>query len=180
MTTQPQLVAVHQLIKEGFDFKYVLLHGLYSLHFRLCDMDHTMELGCEPGPGTWSTELPVNQPHPGIESSWCLTERDDLGSVDRYAPVISKLAVKFSFAFTPCHKVLPYEQAVVSLYKAEVNESESVCQNGLEILKTSLPVSAAHLVNKSADEAIVDNRLAAVIAYQVRKYFHRATELSSD
>ena len=88
--------------------------------------------------------------------------------------------VNFSFAFLPCHKVLPYEQATVSVFQSNENDTD-VCQNGLEILKTKVAVVAAHLVNvrhnneKSLSSAEVVKpakyETEAVIAYQVN-IFH--------
>ena len=83
--------------------------------------------------------------------------------VDYYTPVIGKSnSIKFSFAFIPCHRVLPYEQIEVRVYKSQTNESCDATP-GLEILRESVGIQAAHVIlgkrhNTSAE---------AVIAYQV-------------
>ena len=78
----------------------------------------------------------------------------------------------FSFAFLPCHKLLPYETAEVSVFTHENNLTEDVCQNGLEILKATVPVSQAHLVNLVNNNKVeVDRTRQAVITYQVINYF---------
>jgi len=82
--------------------------------------------------------------------------------VDYYTPVIGKSnSIKFSFAFIPCHRVLPYEQIEVRVYKSQTNESCDATP-GLEILRESVGIQAAHVIlgkrhNTSAE---------AVIAYQ--------------
>ena len=85
--------------------------------------------------------------------------------VDTYTPVIGSNSINFSFAFIPCHKVLPYEDIEVRVYKSATNES---CEmgTGLEILRQTVALQSAHVLlgkqqlqyNKSAE---------AVIAYQV-------------
>ena len=89
--------------------------------------------------------------------------------VDYYTPVIGKSnSIKFSFAFIPCHRVLPYEEIEVRVYKSPTNESCDATP-GLEILRESVGIQAAHVIlgkrqhNTSAE---------AVIAYQVSANCH--------
>jgi len=155
-------------------FNYILMRGLYRITFVLCDMDPELEdYGCENGSSTVSAAIPVNTSHPGVDNSWCLI--DELmtatseaekrpavqtttsitasasmrllhGTVEKYAPIVKANYANFSFAFLPCHKVLPYEEVVVSVFQAESNDT-AVCQNGLKILETNVAVEAAHLID---------------------------------
>ena len=73
-----------------------------------------------------SAPIPVNASHPGVDNSWCLIDEivapekrpaQQPRRLEKYAPVVKANYVNFSFAFLPCHKVLPYEQAVVSVFQ---------------------------------------------------------------
>lgn len=157
-------VSVYQWLQSrDVSFDYILLRGHYKVSFRLvCDtMDYDdEELGCD-NSVIWSAPLSVLDFHPtDVGSSWCLMMNDDNNLVEKYVPVVQLDHINYTFAYKPCHKVLPYEQVVVSVFKSADNDS--VCQNGLEILKTSVQVTAAHLLN--GDEAVT-----AVIEYQVRQ-----------
>ena len=128
---------------------------MYSVDFVLCDAEFD---GCDEESRISSQDIPVIDSHPSLSQSWCLDSSQDK-QVEKYSPLVyNEKHVNFSFAYQPClNHVLPYEQVVVSVYKAEKNES--VCENGLEILKSNVPVTAAHLLN------IVEK--TAVITYQV-------------
>ena len=75
-----------------------------------------------------SAPIPVNASHPGVDNSWCLIDEivapekrpaQQPRRLEKYAPVVKANYVNFSFAFLPCHKVLPYEQAVVSVFQVQ-------------------------------------------------------------
>ena len=181
--------------------KYVLILNLIFF------LDPELEdYGCENGSSTVSAAIPVNTSHPGVDNSWCLI--DELmtatseaekrpavqtttsitasasmrllhGTVEKYAPIVKANYANFSFAFLPCHKVLPYEEVVVSVFQAESNDT-AVCQNGLKILETNVAVEAAHLIdvnnaNHHHEGPNLDknNKLEteAVIRYQVKWRF---------
>jgi hypothetical protein len=177
-------------------FKYIILRGLYRITFDFCDMDGPRnhpeldDYGCDSGSpaSIVSPPIPVNASHPGVDNSWCLIDEavqtataeaerpsQQPRRLEKYAPIVKANYVNFSFAFLPCHKVLPYEQATVSVFQSNENDTD-VCQNGLEILKTKVAVVAAHLVNvrhnneKSLSSAEVIKpakyETEAVIAYQ--------------
>ena len=76
-----------------------------------------------------SAPIPVNASHPGVDNSWCLIDEivaaekrptQQPRRLEKYAPVVKANYVNFSFAFLPCHKVLPYEQAVVSVFQVPI------------------------------------------------------------
>lgn len=178
-------------------FNYIILRGLYRITFEFCDMDSELDdYGCESGSpaSIVSPPIPVNTSHPGVDNSWCLIDEavrppqppiaeatqtmpsQQPRRLEKYAPIVKDNYVNFSFAFLPCHKVLPYEQAVVSVFQSNENDTD-VCQNGLEIIKTKVAVVAAHLVKnrhrnneKSSSSAEVEKpakyETEAVIAYQ--------------
>jgi hypothetical protein len=166
-------------------FNYILLRGIYRVTFDICDMDPELEdYGCEfESPrSVVSAPIPVNASHPGVDNSWCLIDEilaaekrpsQQPRRLEKYAPVVKANYVNFSFAFLPCHKVLPYEQAVVSVFQSD--ENNTVCQTGLEILKTNVAVENSKIVNvrRNQDESPFESpekqaryETEAVIAYQ--------------
>ena len=99
--------------------------------------------------------------NPEISSSWCLHNDTLGGNLVKYLPVLEKSAsrVNFSFAFQPCHTLLPYEQVEISVYMSDDNDS--CLDSGLQILKTNVKVEPAKLRRNP-------NLYEAVVAYQVR------------
>lgn len=150
--------SVPELLQQNvYLFKYVLLRGHYRIEFRLCDIDtDDLDYGCD-NETVVSGLVPVRSSLPGLQSSWCLQDAQAEDQVDYYTPVIGKSSIKFSFAFIPCHKVLPYEQIEVRVYKSATNDS---CEKrGLEILSTTVALQSAHVLlgkrhNTSAEAVI--------------------------
>ena len=89
--------------------------------------------------------------------------------VDTYTPVIGSNSINFSFAFIPCHKVLPYENIEVRVYKSATNES---CEmgTGLEILRQTVALQSAHVLLGKQQLQQYNKSAEAVIAYQVSTF----------
>ena len=155
--------------EESVSFHYILLQGNYSIRFRLCDRDaHFDEHGCETE-SVESAPIPMNRSFANLEQSWCLTG-NDLGSrpeVMKYEPVVAHGGINFSFAFTPCHKILPYEEAQISVFQQTSDNRSETCEEGFKILQSSVPVVQAHLVGQVDQSRIGKPTHQAVISYQV-------------
>jgi hypothetical protein len=171
---ETKVVGVNEWLRgQVVNFDYILLQGSYGVKFRLCHGDHDLQPGCESETVT-SFTIPVTNSHDGISDSWCL-QTDQRKQVEQFNPILVGNNVNFSFAFIPCHKVLPYEMADVSVFKADTNES--VCNKGLEIIKTTVEILSAHVFREPLDQNYANNE--AVITYQVRPRFYQ-TILSCD
>ena len=86
-----------------------------------------------------------------------------------YSPILVGDHINFSFAFIPCHKILPYEEIQIEVFKLSENEScENSTTSGLVILRQTVALEYAHV-------AVLGNRphetAEAVIVYKVSGYF---------
>ena len=85
--------------------------------------------------------------------------------VMNYSPVLVGDHINFSFAFIPCHKILPYEEIQIEVFKLSQNEScENSTTSGLVILRQTVALEYAHVsvLGKRPQETA-----EAVIAYKV-------------
>ena len=150
---------VQDLLNEVLKFHYILLRGNYEVIIAKCDIN-----SCDNATMTKSGQVPVIQNLDEVNDSWCL-HNDTRGDLVQYLPVLlkSQSRLNFSFAFTPCHPVLPYEHAEISVYMSDDNDT--CLDTGLQILKTKVKVQPAKLRTTNLHEAVIE--------YQVRlfRYF---------
>ena len=150
-TLQP---TVQELLNEVITFHYILLRGNYEVIIAKCDINR-----CDNETVIRSAQVPVIQTPAEVNSSWCLLN-DTEGYLVQYLPVLlkSQSRLNFSFAFTPCHSVLPYEHADVSVYKSDDNNT--CLENGLKIIHTKVQVQAAKLRNTDLHEAVIEYQVS--------------------
>jgi len=165
--TVPELLQLNEF--NVFHFNYVLFPGNYSITFRHCDIIDidNLAFGCEPiQDAITSGIIPVRKSLPGVESSWCLHLEDSPSEdfVMNYSPTLVGDHINFSFAFIPCHKILPYEEIQIEVFKLSQNEScENSTTSGLVILRQTVALEYAHVsvLGKRPQETA-----EAVIAYK--------------
>lgn len=171
---ETRTVGVQEWLRDQFvRFNYILFRGLYEVSFRLCELNDVGDSICQFDNETVnSAKIAVNESHPSLAKSWCILEQDEKEAylLEKYSPVIvSNDKINFSFAFTPCHKILPYEEVDVSVYKSTaVANSSCGGESSLKILKSRVAIEAAHVHRKNNNNnSSVGNKVEAVIAYQV-------------
>ena len=156
---------VQDLLNEVLKFDYILLRGTYEVIIAKCDIN-----SCDNATVIRSGQVPVIQNTPEeVNDSWCLLN-DTKGDLVQYLPVLlkSQSRLNFSFAFTPCHRVLPYEHAEISVYMSDDNNT--CLDTGLRIIETKVRVQAAKLRTTNVREE-------AVIEYQVSFLDTRCSKL---
>ena len=102
--------------------------------------------------------------------SWCLLN-DTKGDLVQYLPVLlkSQSRLNFSFAFTPCHRVLPYEHAEISVYMSDDNKT--CLDTGLRIIETKVRVQPAKLrTTNLREEAVIEYQVSSKSSFFVQKF----------